>query len=133
MVIVVTLVGLMTTLALPRIGDWRDRQAVRRAADQASSFYHAARYGAVLRGSPVRIELLPESLVAVYEGAQDSLFLRREGPSADRVVMTSSRSVIRILPSGIGAGGSNTTLVFRRGIYAESLTTSRLGRIKRWR
>ena len=133
MVIVITLVGLMSAFAVPRAGGWLDRLAVRRAAEQVAAFYGRARFSALLRGSRVRIELRPDSLLATYEGVKDSLFLEWEGPSRDGVRLSTSRVVIRLLPNGIGAGGSNTTVVFRRGASAESLTTSRLGRLKRWR
>jgi len=132
-VTVVTLVGLLSVLAAPRASRWMDRIAVRRAADEAAVFYGAARFGAIMRGSRVRLEFRAESLAAFYEGLKDSLFLRQDGPAAGGVGLTTSRALIRILPTGIGSGGSNTTLVFRRGFYAESLTTSRLGRLKRWR
>ena len=81
----------------------------------------------------MRIEFQPDTLVAVYDGVKDSAFLSRAGPDRDGVSLSMSRAVIRVLPTGIGSGGSNTTLVFRRGVYAESLTTSRLGRLKLWR
>ena len=132
-VIVLTLVGLLTLGFAPRLGDWMDRLAVRRAADELAEFYSAARFGALLRGSRVRIELTPDSLRAIYESASDSVFMRQEGPAGSDVSLSTSRLVLRILPTGLGAGGSNTTLVLRRGVHAESLTTSRLGRLKRWR
>jgi hypothetical protein len=40
--------------------------------------------------------------------------------------------VIRVGPNGIGWGAANTQLILRRGAAAESLTTSRLGRLKWW-
>ena len=132
-VIVLTLVGLVTLAVAPRVGNWMDSLAVRGAADEIAGFYSAARFGALLRGTRVRIELTPDSLRAIYEGAADSLFMRQEGPSRSGVSLSTSRLILRILPNGLGAGGSNTTLVLRRGVQAESLTTSRLGRLKRWR
>jgi hypothetical protein len=109
-----------------------DGLAVRRAVDETMVFYGAARLGALVRGSRVRIEFTPDSMIAVYETSSDSVFLRRAGPAQNGVDLSSSRTVIRIHPNGIGSGGSNTKLVFRRGEYAESLTTSRLGRLKKW-
>ncbi|MBI4499570.1 MAG: prepilin-type N-terminal cleavage/methylation domain-containing protein [Gemmatimonadetes bacterium] len=133
LVTVLTLIGLLSAMAAPRVGDALDRLAVRKAVGEAAMFYGAARFGAILQGSRVRIEFGPDSMIAVYERANDSLFLRRDGPAKDGVNLRASRRVIRILPNGLGSGGSNTTLVFRRGVHAESLTTSRLGRLKRWR
>jgi|ERR1051326_754865 Tfp pilus assembly protein FimT len=133
LVMALTIAGFLGALAAPRFGEALDHLAVRRAVGEAAMFYETARFGAILQGSRVRIEFGPDSMIAVYERAKDSVFLRRDGPSKDRVTLRTSRVVIRILPTGIGSGGSNTTLVFKRGVYAESLTTSRLGRLKRWR
>src|SRR3979490_3405114 len=104
LVMVLTLVGMLGGLAAPHFAGVLDRLAVRRAVSEASMFYGAARFGAILQGSRVRIEFGPDSMIAVYERATDSLFLRRDGPSRDRVQLRASRAVIRILPNGIGSG-----------------------------
>ena len=96
-------------------------------------FYHRARFAAIFRAQRVRIEFGQDSLRATLEGVEDSTFLVWPGPARHRVELTSSREVIRIHPNGFGWGGANTKLVVRRGMAAESLTTSRLGRLKRWR
>ena len=132
-VMVLTLVGLLLAILGPRLGKQLDRIAVIRSVEEAAVFYGAARFGAIMRGSRVRIEFRPDSLLAYYEAARDSLFLRRDGPEKNRVTMSASRSIIWILPNGLGSGGANTKLVFRRGEAADSLTTSRLGRLKHWR
>ena len=133
MLTVLSLVGVLSGMMLPRLAGWADRQAVRRAVQEVTTFYQTARFAAILSSTQVRIEFTPDSLKAVYEASKDSVFLAGRGPKADGVRFNMSRIVIRIHPNGLGAGGSNTKLVFRRGVYAESLTTSRLGRLKRWR
>src|SRR6185503_7850524 len=105
-----------SALAAPRASRWMDGLAVRRSRNEAAVFYGAARFGAILRGSRVRVEFRPESLAACYEGVTDSIFLRQDGPVKNGVLLNSSRAVIRILPNGLGSGGSNTMLVFRRGV-----------------
>ncbi|MBI4419545.1 MAG: prepilin-type N-terminal cleavage/methylation domain-containing protein [Gemmatimonadetes bacterium] len=133
LVTVLTLIGLLSGLMLPSFAGWADRLAVRRAADETALFYQRARFAAILRSTRVRLELSPDSLKAIYEAVRDSVFIALPGPHAHRVRFNTSRLVLRIYPNGLGVGGSNTKLVFRRGEYAESLTTSRLGRLKRWR
>jgi type II secretory pathway pseudopilin PulG len=132
-IIVLCITGLLTAAITPRMGDWVDRAAVSRAAGETASFYATARMSAVFRGVPVRLEFTPDSLAAVLEGPQDSLFLRLPGPAREGVDFTTSRTIVRIYPTGIAAGGSNTTLVFRRGRFEQRITLSRLGRLKRWR
>ena len=48
------------------------------------------------------------------------------------VALEASRAEIRLYPNGLGLGAANTKLVFRRGEAADSITISRLGRIRRW-
>jgi hypothetical protein len=105
--------------------------AVRRAVGEAWSFYQAARFAALVHGSVVRVQFGPEQLTAVYELARDSVFLVRQGPALDGVDLLGSRLVTRLHANGLGAGAANLTLTFRRGSYEETLTLSRLGRLRR--
>lgn len=132
LLIVLVIGAALLGLSVPHWARYRNRLAARRAAAEVASFYHTARYGAILRGHRVRMEFSASGLRAIYEGAADSVFLVRPGPARFGVDLTASRSTIRIGPTGLGYGTANTTLVFRRGAAAESLTTSRLGRLKRW-
>jgi len=131
-VTVLAIVGVMMAIAVPRIASWTDRIAVERATGEVMAFYWRARMNAMFRGTRVRLEFNPDSLKAFFEGVTDSLFLGQPGPSRHGVSLRISRSVIRIYPSGLGLGAANSKLVFQRGAAAESLTTSRLGRMKRW-
>jgi prepilin-type N-terminal cleavage/methylation domain-containing protein len=126
------LVSLLSLLAAPRWAQFRDRRAVDRAASHLAMFYASARYAAILRAHQVRLEFSADTLRAVYEGAGDSVFLERPGPERDGVSFAASRAVIRIAPNGLGYGPANTRLVLRRGNAADTITTSRLGRLKRW-
>jgi prepilin-type N-terminal cleavage/methylation domain-containing protein len=132
LLVVLTLLGILLALLAPRWSGQRDRLAVHRATTEVASFYHAARYGAILRARPVRLEFAADGLRAVYESPGDSTFLERAGPARHGVALEATRSVIRIGPDGLGFGAANTRLVLRRGAAADTLTTSRLGRMKRW-
>jgi len=132
LLLVLSVVGILLAIAVPRYARVADAMATERAARDLATFYAQARYGAIYRGTRVRIEFTADSLRAVYESVRDSVFLLRPGPSRYGVTLTASRSVIRIYPNGFGAGAANTKLVVRRGVSADSLTTSRLGRLKRW-
>ena len=132
LVVVLVIVGALCALALPRAGRWLDWIAVDRATWEIASFYQTARFAAIYRDQQVRLELREDSLRAVFEGVTDSVFLRRPGPARHAVRLTASRAIIRIGPTGLGFGAANTKLVLRRCAVAESLTTSRLGRLKRW-
>jgi prepilin-type N-terminal cleavage/methylation domain-containing protein len=131
LVVVLGVTGTLLAIAVPPVVRWRDGATVRQAAWEVISFYHTARYAAILRATRVRLEFAPDTLTAVYEGATDSTFLGRSGPSRLGVALTVTRPVIEIAPNGLGWGAANTTLVFRRGAAADTLTTSRLGRLRR--
>ena len=133
LVIVLTLVGLLSVVALPRLAGYFDRMAVRSAVNEAWSFYQTARFASLVRSSAVRVQFGPEQMVAAYELDRDSVFLVRPGPALDGVELVGSRLVTRLHANGLGAGAANLTLTFRRGSYEEKVTLSRLGRMKRWR
>ncbi len=130
-VIVVAIVGLLAALATPRVAGWMDRLAVMRSVQEFHSFYNVARMGAVYRSSRVRISITPDSLIAIAEGEPDSVVVHMSGPATYGVSLQVSRNVIRLYPTGIGLGAANTTIVLQRGAVAESLTISRLGRLRR--
>jgi prepilin-type N-terminal cleavage/methylation domain-containing protein len=131
--IVLAIAGLLAAVGVPRVSRWMDRLAVDRAGSEIAVFYARARLAAVFRSTRVRLEFSQDSLIAAYEGPADSAFLRWSGPARHGVSLEVTRPVIRIHPTGVGWGAANTKLVLTRGAAAESLTTSRLGRLKRWR
>ncbi|MBI2615106.1 MAG: prepilin-type N-terminal cleavage/methylation domain-containing protein [Gemmatimonadetes bacterium] len=130
---VLAIVGVLSALAFPRAASWLDRIAVSRAAGEVAAFYQTARFAAIFRSQRVRLELGQDSLRAVFEGPRDSVFLKWPGPARHRVDLTVTRATIVIQSNGLGFGAANTKVVLRKGMAAESLTTSRLGRLKRWR
>ena len=132
LLIAIVAVGTLTAIIAPRFAQVRDRLATERAARDLVTFYRQARYAAIYRGTRVRMEFGPDTLRAVYESVTDSVFLSRPGPSRHGVTLSASRPVIRIYPNGFGYGAANTKLVVRRGMAAESVTTSRMGRVKKW-
>ena len=132
LLVALVIVASLLAVAIPRYARVRDAIATDRAARELALFYAQARYGAILRGTRVRIEFGADSLRAVYESVYDSVFILRPGPVRHGVSFTASRSVIWVYPNGFGLGAANTKLVVQRGAAAESLTTSRMGRMKRW-
>jgi Tfp pilus assembly protein FimT len=132
MAIVLLVIGVMAGLATPRLAGYVDRLAVRRAGDETAAFYDRVRIAAVYRAARVRVSFFGDSLVAVAEGAADSIVWRTPGPTKHGVALTTSRPEIRLYPNGLGLGAANTKLVFRRGAAADSVTISRLGRLRRW-
>jgi prepilin-type N-terminal cleavage/methylation domain-containing protein len=132
LLIAIIIVALMAAIGFPTLTRQMDRLAVNRAAIDLSATYQSARLWAVYHGSRVRSEFSEASLRGVAEGATDSVFLDVPGPARYRVRLTASRPSIRLGPTGLGLGAANTKLVLVRGEVAESLATSRLGRLRRY-
>lgn len=132
LVVVLAVIGVLATITIPRAGGWLDQLAVERATAEVMSFYQRARFAAVLRTSTVRVEFAPDSLRAVLEGLRSDTVIVMAGPERHGARLRATRRVIRLYANGWGRGAANTKLVIWRGAAAESLTTSRLGRLKRW-
>ncbi len=132
MAMVLVVIGVLTGLTAPRIAKYIDWLAVHRAHDETAAFYNRARMASVYRAVRVRIGFSGDSLTAVAEGSIDSIIESMPGPTRYGVAFTASRAEIRLYPNGLGLGAANTKLIFRRGAAADSLTISRLGRIRRW-
>lgn len=132
LVVTLGIAGAVLAFAVPRLLSVSDRVAVRQATVEVATFYHVARHSAMLRATRVRVEFGTDTLRAVSEAAADSTFLAQPGPARHGVSLAATRAIVRIDPTGLGYGAANTKLVLRRGAAAESLTTSRLGRLKRW-
>jgi prepilin-type N-terminal cleavage/methylation domain-containing protein len=131
LIMVLMIIGVLLALALPRLAGWLDWLAVDRAAQEIAAFHRTARFTAILRSQRVRLDFSGDSLRATLEGPTDSAFLMWPGPERLGVSLSVSRPTIRFQPNGVGLA-ADTKLVLRRGVAAESLTTSLLGRLKRW-
>lgn len=132
LLIVLITAAAIIAITVPIIRPQLDRLAVDRALNEVSAFYHSARVAAVAGTRFIRLTFGGDSLVAVYEDP-DSTILRLPGPARMGVTLVVSRPVIRLQPSGLGWGAANTKLVLRRGAAADSMSTSILGRLRRYR
>ena len=128
--LVLTIVGLVTTMAVRQLGLYLDRAAARAAIVEAAAVVARARDEAVARRTPASVRL---------DTAGDALELRIDGVTISRaalghahgVSLSTNRDSLAYDVRGLGYGAANLTLVARRGRAAESLVVSRLGRL-RW-
>jgi prepilin-type N-terminal cleavage/methylation domain-containing protein len=131
--IVLAVIGLVTAIALPRWSSLLDRIAVERAASELTTALAVARNTAVLRATRARLSITSDSLG--IDGWEDRAWLplrRWAGPEGHSVSLEVSSGTVIFGPAGIGWGASNTTIVLRRGTQTAKVTTSRVGRVKRW-
>ena len=128
--LVMTIVGLITTMAVRQFGLYLDRAAARAAVVEAAALVARARDEAVAQRASVSVR---------FDTTADALELRMGGVVLSRaslghahgVSISANRDSLAYDLRGLGYGASNLSLVARRGSAVESLVVSRLGRL-RW-
>jgi prepilin-type N-terminal cleavage/methylation domain-containing protein len=129
-IVAVTIAGILLALALPRFASARDAHAVGGAMDVLSAEFSLARQTALSRRAPVAIVFdTAVGVVRVRSGAgpiRASDLWKSFG-----VTIAANRDSAVYDPRGYGYGLSNLTVVVHRGHFVDTLTMSRLGRV-RW-
>jgi Tfp pilus assembly protein FimT len=129
LVLVCTFTALVAAIGLPRAQYVLDGLRLRQASHEVAGAMTLARAAAIRRGAYTRL-IVVESASAVHvESAGDTL-LRRELGRLHRVAIRASRDTITYAPTGLGYGIANSTIVVTIGQRAETLTVSRLGRMR---
>ena len=133
LILVLTITGLCISLTVPALGDFLDWVAADGAAGEVATALAVARQGAVGRGVLSRLRIAPESLVVDLRNEGGWVPWRRfPGPAASGVGLEVSNPEVVFSPLGFAWGASNTTVVLTRGGREARVTTSRVGRVKRW-
>jgi prepilin-type N-terminal cleavage/methylation domain-containing protein len=132
LVVVLAIVAVLTTFAVSRLIPLVDWIAADGAARDVTSALAVTRTAAVLRGTRARLRIAPDSLRVDREGpAGWEPYARWAGPASVGVTLTVSNPEVVFSPLGIAWGLSNTRIVLSRGSQIETITTSRLGRVRR--
>lgn len=131
-VVVLVILTVVVSLSLPRVERAFDRIATDAAARDVTTAIAVARAAAVLQGTRARLRIGADSLRVDREGVLGwEPYARWPGPSAGGVTLVVTNPEIVFGPLGLGWGPANTSVQLRRGSQAETVTTSRLGRVKR--
>jgi prepilin-type N-terminal cleavage/methylation domain-containing protein len=125
-----TIVALCLGLVAPRFAALRDGASVRGAANEIGAAFSNAREMAIARAGLVAV---------VFDTANAAIELRADGQRIARrslgdtygVRLRSNRDSAVYDARGLGYGVSNLSVTVRRGAMADTLTMSRLGRV-RW-
>ena len=132
MIVVIAILAVLVTVIGPRLGPAFDRIVTDGAARDVTTALAVARAAAVMQGTRARLRIAPDSLrVDREEAAGWRPYARWPGPAAAGVALTVSNVEVVFGPLGIGWGPANTRVVLRRGSQIVTITTSRLGRVKR--
>lgn len=127
---VLTVVGVLATIAAGRTTALRDRMSVRSAATETVATFALARRWSVSRAARTAIEIDTASASLIVRSYADTI-ARRRLASSHGVRVSASRDSMAYAPNGLGYGASNLTIVLRRGSAAETIFVSRLGRVRR--
>jgi len=133
LLLVLVIVGTLLGLALPRLAVWLDWAAVDGAAGDATMAIAVARQKAIAWGTRTQLVMRAETLTIDTLGPLAwGRWRAYPGPAARGVALAVTNSRIVFAPNGIAWGASNTRIVLRRGSRSETITVSRVGRVKRW-
>jgi len=133
MAVTICIAALLAALWLPRAGQLLNWIAADHAARDITTALAHGRQGAVLQATRARVTIAADTLRIDRLGPQGwEPWWRRPGPTSLGVQMEVSNPVVIFGPNGMGWSASNTMVVLRRGSQVETITTSRVGRVKRW-
>lgn len=129
---VMGILGILASVVTPPLGRALDQAAVREGVERFAALYATTRQLAMSRGALARLELdrgRRSATLSVQRDvhAWDTVATRPLG-AAD---LACSTCTLVFNPIGIGYGTSNSRVVFSRGAAADTVTTSRTGRLKR--
>lgn len=125
--------AIVAALALPRLAGILDLLAADAAARDVTTALTVARSVAIAQSRWSRFLIGPDSLrIDLWAVAGWEPHLRWPGPAERGVALRVTNPQVIFGPTGIGWGASNTTVTLSRGSQVETITTSRVGRVKRW-
>ena len=124
--------GVVASVVVPPLGRALDRAAVEEGVQRLAAAHATARELAISRAALARLEIdAAAHTVAVSvqrtAAAWDTVATYTLGTAR----ITCSNPTLVFNPIGLGYGTSNTRVVFTRGAAADTVTTSRTGRLRR--
>jgi Tfp pilus assembly protein FimT len=129
LMIAVAIVGMLTSIAVPRASRMVDRVSVRGATQDVVLALSAARAAANRRGAYASFVADTRTghlrVVSGGETLLDRDLLRMRG-----VRLEASRESVTFAPGGLGWGAANTTVIVSRGTRSDTVVMSRLGRVR---
>ena len=129
-VAVLVVAGILLSIAVPRFSSVRDASAVRASMTDLGAAFSAARQMAVTRRTTVSV-VLDTAAGEVLLRAEGRILLRHALGTQYGVLVGSDRDSAVYDPRGLAYGLSNLSITIRRGNFSDTLTMSRLGRV-RW-
>jgi prepilin-type N-terminal cleavage/methylation domain-containing protein len=130
LLVVMTVTGVILALVLPRFVTLRDARSVRGAVADVAGGFSLARQVAIAQRSAVA--LVFDTAVGLVQIRSANGPIRRSNLAQSfGVGFSANRDSAVFDARGLGYGVSNLTVIVRRGNFVDTLTMSRLGRV-RW-
>jgi prepilin-type N-terminal cleavage/methylation domain-containing protein len=130
LILVLAIGSIVSAVAVPRVGAMLDTVAVHGAANDAQAMLQAARHAAMTRGERATVDIDTTRTRLLLRVGNDTLS-RRDEASLNAVRFHASRGTVTYTQLGLGFGVSNLTLIISKGSAADTITVSRLGRVRR--
>ena len=128
--VTISILGVMASLTFPRFSAYRDRIAVDAATSSTLSLLVTARHAALRRATLTAVHLdTSQAVISVVSGIDT--IEKRPLREVHGVSFSTTRDSIAFAPSGLGYGAANTQIILRRGMAADTIAVSRLGRVRR--
>jgi len=128
-VTVLTVLALLATIAIRGIARLLDATWVHVATRDISDLLALAREQASATGTRTAVRFdVAGSRIVVHSGSDT--IARYDLAQHGAVALEASRDSMAYSPSGLGYGAANLRVVLRKGASAETLTVSRLGRVR---
>lgn len=124
------LLGILATIGIRGIARLLDATWVHIATRDIADLVALAREQAAATGARAAVHFdAGAGHIAVHAGADT--VARYDLSAHGHVLMETTRDSMAYAPSGLGFGAANLRVIVRKGASAETLTISRLGRVKR--
>lgn len=136
-VMVVVLVGVLMSVALPFFRNATTKSSVRGAMDAMGSLHAVAKATSIQRGRITRLVFLPASSVALVVASDasgtgvDTVGAVEDLAERFGVSFTTTRDTLVFTPRGIGAELSGTTIIVSKVDFSDTITISAAGRLTR--
>ncbi|MDQ2890581.1 MAG: GspH/FimT family pseudopilin [Gemmatimonadota bacterium] len=130
LILVIAIIAIIAGIAIPRTRGLLDSISARGGAADAAAMLELARHTAMARGERVSVDFDSAPARLTMRAGTDTIRRRNESV-IHGVRYWASRSPVVYSPVGMGVGVSNVTLIVSRGAATETVTVSRLGRVRR--
>ncbi|MEX2153175.1 MAG: GspH/FimT family pseudopilin [Gemmatimonadaceae bacterium] len=129
LVLVLTIVGVLMSIAIPRSQRMLDGITVRSAVGDVQATLSFARTLALAGNAAVAVDVDTASgMLRIRRGPE--ILLSRNVGSVHGVRLGSTRDSLTYDPRGLGRGAANLSIVVRRRTAAETVFVSRFGRVR---